>query len=105
MGLEIIITEKYAQNAMDGVIVNMNKIIPFKIVRVVTKDLITDSFQSLRNLFGLRLRGYEKMLNKSVQQIFDEMNLRYKVKWFRMQINPLTNGSAMIIIYGEGKVK
>jgi len=80
----------------------MEKIKSFSIVRVVTKDLITDSFQGLRNLFGMRLRGYEGMLKKHIDAMLEEMSLRYEVKWFRMQINPLTNGSAMIIIYGEG---
>lgn len=76
----------------------MNK---FTITRVVTKDLVTDSFQGLRNMFGLRLRGYEKMLDRNITQMIKEMELKYDVAWFRMIINPLTNGSAMIILYGE----
>lgn len=74
----------------------------FQITRVVTKDIITDSFQGLRNLFGLRLRGYESVLNKNINKMMEEMGTRYNVKWFRMIINPLTKGSAMIILYGEG---
>jgi len=74
----------------------------FKVVRVATKDIITDSFQGIRNFFGLRLRGYEGMLNKYIQEAIEEMNLKYEVKWFRMNINPLATNSAMIIIYGEG---
>lgn len=77
----------------------MNK--PFNIVRVVTKDIITDSFQGIRNMFGLRLRGYEKMLDKHIKEALQFMNNNYNVAWYRMQINPLTNGSAMIIVYGE----
>lgn len=75
----------------------------FEITRVVTRDIVTDSFQGLRNLFGLRLRGYEKVLKKNINLMMDEMKLRYEVNWFRMIVNPLTNGSAMIILYGEGK--
>ena len=41
----------------------------FSLTRVVTKDIITDSFQGIRNIFGLRLRGYEKMLNKHINEI------------------------------------
>lgn len=73
----------------------------FQLTRVVTKDIITDSFQGLRNLFGMRLRGYESVLNKNINELFKEMNIRYNVSWFRLIVNPLTNGSAMIIIYGE----
>ena len=81
------------------------KLIKFRIVRVVTKDVITDSFQGIRNLFGLRLRGYEAMLTKNIDSAVEEMELTYNVKWFRMIINPLTKGSAMVIIYGEGMKK
>ncbi len=75
----------------------------FQLTRVVTKDIVTDSFQGLRNFFGLRLRGYESVLNKHINEMMKEMDLRYKVDWFRMIVNPLTGGSAMIIIYGEAK--
>ena len=75
----------------------------FNITRVVTKDIVTDSFQGLRNLFGLRLRGYEKMLNKNITEIVEVAEAQYKIDWYRLSINPLTNGSAMITIYGEGE--
>jgi len=75
----------------------------FNITRVVTKDLITDSFQGIRNLFGLRLRGYERMLNKNITEVIKVAEIQYKIDWFRLSINPLTNGSAMITIYGEGE--
>ena len=73
----------------------------FSITRVVTKDIITDTFQSLRNLFGMRLRGYEGMINNNIKKLIEEKNLRYKkVEWWRLSVNPLTNGSAMLTIYG-----
>ena len=75
----------------------------FNITRVVTKDIVTDSFQGLRNMFGLRLRGYEKMLNKNITELTKVAELQYNISWYRLSINPLTNGSAMITIYGEGK--
>jgi len=74
----------------------------FSITRVVTKDIITDAFQGIRNFFGLRLRGYEEVINKHTNELLKEVELTYQVKWFRMSINPLTNGSCMITIYGEG---
>ena len=74
----------------------------FKLVRVVTRNIVTDSFQSIRNIFGLRMRGYEKMLDTAIMEMFEEMNIKYpNIKWFRMSVNPLMKGSAMIIIYGE----
>jgi hypothetical protein len=77
----------------------------FSLTRVVTKDLITDSFQGIRNIFGLRLRGYEKMLNKHITELIRDAEFLYKISWWRLSINPLTNGSAMLTIFGEGVKK
>ena len=74
----------------------------FAITRVVTKNIVMDSFQWVRNLFGLRLRGYEDMINREVIEITEEAELKYMIKWYSMSINPLTKGSCMITIYGEG---
>lgn len=75
----------------------------FAITKVVTRNLIVDSFQSIRNTFGMRLRGYESVISKTIKELQIEMRLRYQVKWYRMSINPLTNGSIMITIYGVGR--
>lgn len=76
----------------------------FSITKVFTKNIVTDSFQGIRNLFGLRLRGYEKMINQGTKELIDEAELLYNIKWFRLNINPLVKGSVMITIYGEGEL-
>jgi hypothetical protein len=75
----------------------------FSITKVYTKNIVTDSFQFVRNTFGLRLRGYERMINQGTKEITEEMNIRYKVKWYRLTINPMIKGSVMITVYGEGE--
>jgi hypothetical protein len=75
----------------------------FSITRVYTKNIVTDSFQGIRNIFGLRLRGYERMINKGTDELLKEAESLYNIKWFRLSINPLVKGSAMITIYGEGE--
>lgn len=75
----------------------------FSITRVYTKNIVTDSFQGIRNIFGLRLRGYERMINKGVDDLIKEAESLYDIKWFRLSINPLVKGSAMITLYGEGE--
>ncbi len=77
----------------------------FSITKVYTRNLVTDSFQSIRNIFGLRLRGYEKMINNATKQLFEEAELKYLIKWYRLSINPLLKGSVMVTIYGEGTKK
>lgn len=74
----------------------------FAITKVYTKNIVTDSFQNIRNLFGLRLRGYEKMINIATEEAIKEMNAKFRnIEWFRFTINPLLKGSVMITIYGE----
>lgn len=74
----------------------------FSITRVVTKNIVTDSFQGIRNLFGLRLRGYEGMINQATKAVTEEMNSKYQlIKWWRLSVNPISHGSVMVIIYGE----
>jgi len=74
----------------------------FVITRVVTRDLFRDFFAGIRNLIGLRMRTYETMINKNLREMLEEMRLKYKdLDWYRISINPLTNGSVMMTIYGE----
>lgn len=76
----------------------------FTITRVVTRDILRDSFNTIRNTFGLRLRNFEDRINKNSQEMLEEMRLTYNVKWYRMNFNPLVTGSVMIVIYGEENV-
>ncbi len=75
----------------------------FALTRVVTRDIVTDAFQSIRNLFGMRLRGYEERIQKTIDLLLEEMRLKYKVSWYRLEVNPLTKGSIVIVLYGERK--
>jgi len=76
----------------------------FSITKVYTKNIVTDSFQGIRNLFGLRLRGYENMINRGTKEVIAEAKAKYgQLNWWKLSVNPLTNGSAMITIFGESK--
>ena len=74
----------------------------FSLTKVYTKNMVTDSFQGIRNIFGLRLRGYERMINQGTEELIKEMEIRFKnIAWWKLSINPLLKGSVMITIYGE----
>jgi len=77
----------------------------FSITRVVTRDVITDFIQIIRNLFGMRLKGYEDIISTNIKELIKEAEKKYKVDWWRLSINPLTHSSIMITIYGEGNKK
>jgi uncharacterized protein YbjQ (UPF0145 family) len=74
----------------------------FSITKVYTRNVITDSFQSIRNIFGLRLRGYEKMVAQGIKEVMTEVRLKYKrIKWHRLDIESLGKQSVIITCYGE----
>ena len=77
----------------------------FHITRVVSRDIVRDIFNSFRNFLGFRIRNWESNLNKHMTEMKEEMNLKYKVEWYRKIVNPLERGSAMIIIYGDGELR
>ena len=78
----------------------MNKI---TIVKVVSSNFIFDFFAKFQNLIGKNLTKYEKMVNKGIQQIQQELkNKNITLKWFRYEITQLTNGAMVIMLYGEG---
>ena len=76
----------------------------FALTRVVTRNMFTDMFQGIRNTFGFRLRGYEKVITRTTTEMLQEMNLTYhKIEFYRFSINPLTTGSIMVTLYGRAK--
>ena len=77
----------------------------FSITRVVTRDIITDFIQIIRNLFGLRLKGYEEIINTNIDDLIKSTEKKYNIKWWRLSVNPLTHSAIMITIYGEGNKK
>jgi hypothetical protein len=77
----------------------------FLLSRVVTRHFVSDFFQSIRNIFGLRLRSYEFVIKLNYNEMLKEMRILYKnnVKWYRSSFNPLGRDSIMINLYGELK--
>ena len=74
----------------------------FSITRVVTRDIVTDLIQAVRNLFGMRLVGYEEIISKNINALISSAEKSHRVRWWRLSVNPLTHSSIMITIYGEG---
>ena len=71
-------------------------------VRIVSRNEISDFGQSLKNIFGGRLKGYEKMLNKAVGEALQELYIKYpNVQNVRISTSQIVLGAAEIIVYGE----
>jgi len=75
-----------------------------RINKVVTRNFVLDIVASIQNFVGLNLTSYEKMIDKAMQQIQDELTEKnIKLKWYRYEISQLTNGAIAIVLYGDEK--
>lgn len=61
-----------------------------------------DFVAKFQNLVGANLTSYEKMVDKGMKQIQEEISFRgLKFKWYRFQITQLTTGAISITMYGD----
>jgi len=80
------------------------KLKQYTITKVVSRDFITDFIASFQNMIGSNLTGYEKMVNKGMEQIQESLlKNQIKLKWYRYEITQLTNGAVSITLYGDTK--
>lgn len=70
--------------------------------KTVTRNFIMDIIANLQNFFGMNLVSYEKMVDKAMEQIQDEIKDK-DLLWFRYEITQLGNGALSITLYGELK--
>lgn len=70
--------------------------------KTVTRNFIMDIIANVQNLFGMNLTSYEKMVDKGMNQIKEELKNK-QLKWFRYEITQLGNGALSITLYGEEK--
>jgi len=72
------------------------------ITKVVTRNLILDFVASFQNLVGANLTSYEKMVEKGIEQIWNDIkNKKLELKWYRYEMTQLTNGAVAITLYGD----
>lgn len=74
------------------------------ISRVVSRNIIGDTVAWIQNVFGARLKGYEKMTDKGFMQIEEELKEKHpkaKLLWYHYQITQLTDGALLMVMYGE----
>lgn len=73
-------------------------------VRVVSRMFIVDMIAGIKNLFGMRINQYEKMIQNAKDEIWEELIAEnVKLKWYRYEISQLTNGAMVVMFYGEAQ--
>lgn len=76
------------------------------IQKVVSRNFILDFVVKIQNLLGKNLTSYEKMIQKGMDQVQEELEQKnIKMKWYRYEITQLTNGAVAIIFYGDEVIK
>lgn len=74
------------------------------ITKVVSRNFVLDLVAQLQNLLGMNLTSYEKMVDKGIQQITEQLKKeKIKLSWYRLEITQLTNGAVSITMYGDVK--
>ena len=61
-----------------------------------------DIVANMQNTFGMNLTSYEKMVDKAMEQIKEDLGDK-QMEWFRYEITQLGNGALSITMYGEEK--
>ena len=75
-----------------------------RITKVVTKNFVLDFWARLQNIMGQNLTSYEKMIDKGMDQIDEELVEKgITLSWYRYEIGQLLNGAVIITLYGESK--
>ena len=73
--------------------------------RVVTKDFMSDWFQNIRSLFGIRMKSYENNILKAYTEMMAEVYTESsKIVWYRMN-QDVINDAIIITIYGEYEIR
>lgn len=72
------------------------------ITKVVSRNFVLDMFTNIQNMFGMNLTYYEKMIQKGIAQVQQELQEKnINVGWYRYEISQLSNGAMAILFYGE----
>lgn len=74
------------------------------ITKVVSRNFFMDIVSSFQNMVGMNLSSYEKMIDKGMEQIENQLKKnQIKLDWYRYEITQLTNGAVSITLYGDKK--
>jgi len=73
----------------------------FHVTKVYSRNIITDWVQKIRNIFGLELTAYTNVIDQGVTELLRETPSQKK--WFKIDVEQISTGGFLIMIYGEKK--
>jgi hypothetical protein len=77
---------------------------PYTNIKVVTRNFFFDTIASIQNLVGANLTSYERMIQKAITQITDDMKRdNITLVWYRYEITYISKGAVSVMLYGDKK--
>lgn len=71
-------------------------------VRVITKDVLTDTFARFKSIIGGRIKAYEKVIQTALEDAYHELLLEFpNVKNVMFGTTEMISDGAEIVVYGE----
>jgi len=71
-------------------------------VRVITRDMITDTFAQWKSILGGRVKSYEKIIQKAIDEAYEELHKKYDtLRNVRIGTTEMIRDGCEIIVYGE----
>ena len=71
-------------------------------VKVVSRNIITDWVQSIRNLLGLELKSYTNIIKETSEELLNKVKKK-PIDWFKVDIEEVARGGFLITVYGVYK--
>jgi len=72
------------------------------VVRVISRDIITDFVSRFRSILGGRVRAYERAIQEGIEFAYDELRTKYPmVINVRFGTTEMMSDACEIILYGE----
>lgn len=72
------------------------------VVRVVSRDIITDFVSRFRSILGGRVRAYERAIQEGLESAYEELKTKYpNITNVRFGTTEMMSDACEIILYGE----
>ncbi len=71
-------------------------------IKVVSRNIITDWVQGIRNMLGMELKAYTNAIKETTEELLNKAKTR-EIDWFKIDIEEFGKGGFMVSVYGGYK--
>ena len=73
----------------------------FHFVKVVSRNVITDYVQKIRNFLGLELKSYTEKIDVTIKELLAKAV--EEIKWYKIDVEEIGGKGIIVIVYGVYK--